>query len=53
MLMKKVTLRDKAFLRQKGKRFMSEGIVIYVYGSKSFRHKFAKRVNWNKYERLW
>ena len=49
----KVTLREKAFLRQKGKRFMSEGIVIYVYGSKLFRHQFAKRVNWNKYERLW
>ena len=39
----KVTLREKAFLRRKGKRFTSEGIVIYVYGSKSFRHKFAKK----------
>ena len=48
----KVTLRKKAFLRRKGKRFMSEG-VVYVYGSKLFRHQFAKRVNWNKYERLW
>lgn len=48
----KVTLREKAFLRRKGKRFMSEG-VVYVYGSKSFRHKFAKRVNWNNYERVW
>ena len=48
----RVTLRGKAFLRRQGKMFAGEYTLIAV-GSKCYRHKFAKRLNWNNYERVW